>query len=218
MSQSTEKDLQIRTKIYEDLGNIAQSMSAPVRLKILQNLSNGPSSVEGLSLLINETIGNTSQHLQKMLRAGLLQCEKNGVSRTYSLTNNKILDLWFALQSLASDLSPHIKDGEEHLSPKELCSDLKLNEVINLVQNKKAILVDAREQKDAESTPVLGAINIPTNQINHKIKELSKSKIIFVFCRGRYCSLANPIVIALRKHGHKAYRLKETYYQITQAS
>lgn len=218
MHQLSEKDLLIKTRVFENLGHIAQSMAAPARLRILQILSNKSCTVETLSQMIDSTVGNTSQHLQKMLRAGLVRCEKDGVSRIYSLANNKVLDVWLSLQNLASDLMPQIQEDEETFCPPELCSGLTTAEILKQVASGKAILIDARMAEDFENTPALGALHIPSSQLNKHLSTLSKTKNIFVFCRGRYCALANPVVMSLRKKGFKAFRIKETSYQINQAS
>lgn len=192
-------------------------MASPIRLRILQNLANSPCTVEALSLKTNESIANTSQHLQKMLRAGLLKCEKQGVSRIYSLANDQVIEMWVALQSLAHSLSIQIREDEEALCPPELCTDLSLKEVLKLVRIGKAQLVDARDEDDTEGSPVPEALHIRPKDLKSKQSQLMKSKTIFVFCRGRYCTLANPLVEALRKQGFKAFRLREMAYEINKS-
>lgn len=217
MEKTSQHNVILRERIYENLGHLTQAMAAPARLRILQILSNKPCTVESLSQMIDETVGNTSQHLQKMLRSGLVRCEKNGVSRIYSLSNNKVLDAWLSLQDLASDLIPQIQSDEEELCPLELCSEQTAPEILKQVKSGKAILIDARMLEEFESTPVFGALHIPNAQLNKHLSTLPKSKTIFIFCRGRYCPMANATVIALRKKGYKAFRMKETSYQINKA-
>ncbi|UXR63746.1 helix-turn-helix domain-containing protein [Bdellovibrio bacteriovorus] len=189
-------------------------MASPIRLRILQSLANSPSTVETLSVKSGESIANTSQHLQKMLRAGLLKCEKNGVSRIYSLANEKVLEMWLALQNLAFQLNPQIQQDEKALCPDELCTSLSLAEVLKLVKSGKAVLVDARELDDADGSPINGALHIPPADLKKNSAPIAKSKTVFVFCRGRYCTLANPLVEKLRGKGFKAFRLREMAYEI----
>jgi rhodanese-related sulfurtransferase len=168
--------------------------------------------------MVDGTIGNTSQHLQKMLGAGLIHYKKDGVSRIYSLTNTKVLDVWLALQNLAFDLIPQSQEDEEELCPPEICTSLQISEILKQVKAGKAVLIDARTLEESENTPVAGAIHIPSSQINKRLVDFPKSKSIFVFCRGRYCTLANPAVILLRQKGYKAFRIKETSYEINKAT
>ncbi|OYZ21702.1 MAG: hypothetical protein B7Y39_08865 [Bdellovibrio sp. 28-41-41] len=217
MTKSSEEPLQCKRRIFENLGSITQSLASPARLRILQILSNKPCTVEVISEMADENIGNTSQHLQRMLRAGLVRCEKQGVRRIYSLTNNKILDIWLSLQELAIEIAPQIQVDENYLSPAELCSDLELSQILKLVKLGKAVLVDSRTVEEFESSPAKGALNFPASQLSKMTASLSKTMTVFVFCRGRYCVLANQVVTSLRKKGFKAYRLKETSYQINAA-
>ncbi len=217
MIKQGEELLKCKRRIFENLGSITQSLASPARLRILQILSNKPCTVEVISEMADENIGNTSQHLQRMLRSGLVSCEKQGVRRVYSLTNNKILDIWFSLQDLASEVAPQILVDENFLSPEELCSDLELSEILTLVKLGKAVLIDSRSKEEFENSPAKGAINFPASQLNNLTASLSKSKTVFIFCRGRYCVLANQAVISLRKKGFAAFRLKETSYQINKA-
>lgn len=217
MNKNDEVLLQSKKRIFENLGTITQSLASPARLRILHILSNKPCTVELISEMADENVGNTSQHLQRMLRAGLVRCEKQGVRRIYSLANNKILDIWLSLQDLAIEIAPQIQVDENHLSPAELCSDLELSEILKLVKSGKAVLADSRTEEEFESTPAKGAFSFPVSQLSSLASSLSKSKTVFVFCRGRYCILANQVVISLRKKGFKAFRLKESSYQINKA-
>lgn len=197
-----------RARVFENIGTISQSIASPIRLRILQSLANAPSTVEGLSLKTGESIANTSQHLQKMLKANLLHCEKKGVSRIYSLANDDVLEVWLSLQKLASSINPQVQQDEQELSPPDLISNLNIDEILELVESNKAILLDARDAEDISGSTVPGAISVSLNQLQKQISTLPKKKKIFVFCRGRYCTLANPIVEALRSKGYDSYRLK----------
>lgn len=214
MKQQNETQQLIRSRIYDSLGLISQSMASPIRLRILQSLANSPCTVESLSQKSGESIANTSQHLQKMLRVGLLKCEKQGVSRVYSLANQKVLDVWLALQNLASELHPQVQLDEKVLCPEELCTPLSTGEVLKMVQAGKATLVDARDLEDSQGSPIHGALHIPQADLKKSLPTFSKNKTIFVFCRGRYCTLANPLVEKLRGKGFKAFRLREMAYEI----
>lgn len=209
--KNIENDLSVKARLYENLGVITQTMSGPVRLKIIQNLCNRPYTVEDLSLTVNETIGNTSQHLQKLLKAGMVNVEKDGVSRIYKLSSHKVVDAWIAIQLLAEDLDPQIQMDQNKFCPPELCTPHDIGQVAKQIKSNKAVLIDAREKSETDNTPVSQAHNVTDNKF---LNSLMKTKIIYVFCRGRYCSRANNVVLDLRKKGYKAFRLKENSYQI----
>lgn len=203
-------ETELRSSIYENLSVIMSAMSAPVRLRIVQILAQSPRSVEELSGEIQQSIANTSQHLQKMAAAGLVGCRKKGVSRIYSIANPQILKIWESLQVLGEELSTEVADATEELVPSELCTDLSTESVYRKVKSGRAVLVDMREEKEREASPVEWASAFTAEDLLVKASQLAVSKEYFLFCRGRYCHLANKAVVSLRKSGFKAYRLRES--------
>ncbi len=205
-----------RDRIFESLSPITQSLGSPGRLRILQVLSNQASSVENLSQSTCQTIGNTSQHLQRLLHAGLVKVERKGVSRVYSLANPHVAQLWFSLQQLASELSPEIRHEESIVAPAELCTEFKISKIFKMLKKQEAILIDVRTKEEWESTPVLFASHISIDNFEEHLNEIPKSKTVFLYCRGRYCGMANPAVRLLRKKGYEAYRLRESALEINE--
>lgn len=209
--------LEARSRIYDNLGEIALALGSPVRLRIIQFLTNrSQSSVEEISQGTGQLIGSTSQHLQKLRQAGLVRVKKEGVSRIYSLSNPDIISLWINLQELAVKISPEIRDDEELLSPSDLCSSRSLKEVLKDVKSNKALIIDVREDLDVLGTPVEGSLKIPAKKVLEASKKFVKNRPIYLFCRGRYCDLATTAVLALRERGYEAYRLKENSAQLNQ--
>lgn len=211
MKSSVESDKKI---VFESLSRIAQAIAAPARMRIIQILSNKPSGVEEISEKIQESIANTSQHLQKLKKVGIVIDSRQGVSRTYSLVTRDFVDIFLQIQELASRLSPELKAAEERLCPDELVADESLHDIISLVNKKKATLLDVRDYNEYEFSPAPMSIFFPRDEIKKNLKLLSKSKPVYIYCRGRYCALANNVVKELRKQGYRAFRLKEMAYEI----
>lgn len=207
---------QTKSLIFEHLGEMAQALASPVRLRIIQHLTNRSSHVEELSHFTGYPLGTVSQHLQKLRQAGLVKIEKQGTSRLYSLANKKVVEVWVGLQELASVVDPFVREKEEEIAPLEICARESVAEILEQVENKRAILIDVRDEADTDSTPVNGALHIPCEKVLSRLQELPKSKTIYLFCRGRYCELATNAVHLLRKKGFKAFRLKENSIQIGQ--
>lgn len=215
-NQSTSSLNIARGEVFSALSDIAHAMATPARLRIIQILSNRPSSVDELSGRIGESIANTSQHLQKLKKAGMVSDSRLGLKRTYSLTNPIITDAFLQFQVIASNIMPRAQAAEEELCPTELRPDLTLDGVLKDVRLKKAVLIDVRDREEFEATPAPMAIFFRRDQIKNSLDLLSKKKPVYAFCRGRYCYLANDVVRDLRKRGYLAYRLSEMSHEIAQ--
>lgn len=214
MNQTGLATKDARGEAFSALSAIAYAMAAPVRLRIIQILSNRPFTVEELSEWIGESVANTSQHLQKLKKAGLVADLRIGVKRAYSLADPGITDALLQFQKIASNVMPVVKIAEEELCPEELRSDRTLVEILEDVQANRAVLIDVRDKEEFEATPAPMAIFFPRDQIKKNLDLLSKKKTVYAFCRGRYCYLANDVVRDLRKRGFRAYRLREMSHEI----
>lgn len=209
---------EIRSGVYETISQVVAAFASPARLKIIQILAQGECSVEELSKETGETVANVSQHLQRLARMKIVSCEKRGLSRIYKVANPMVLQLWEGFQTLAHEVDEGLDRKEDLLTDSALLAEEAPGEVFDLVLAGKAILLDARTSKESSLTRVPGALAIPVddliNSSNHKSLGLVKSKPVFVYCRGRYCSYATDAVRYLRSLGYKAYRLRESPFQL----
>lgn len=60
------------------------------------------------------------------------------------------------------------------------------------------IVIDVRKQSEFESEHVVGAINIPLNQINHKISEFPMDQTFILHCAGGYRSMIAASILKSR--------------------
>lgn len=206
---------QVKVQVFEKLGEVTAALGSPVRLKLIQLLAQSPKSVEELCQASGESVANTSQHLQRLAKEGLVFSTKSGLSRIYEVKSPHVIALWESIQNLAHELSPELDEAEDKITDASLRSSSSIDEVLRQVASGKAVLIDVRDEKEALSTPVRGSISIPLSAINGGASELKKSKTIYVFCRGRYCSMATDAVKKLREQGFRAYRLRESSFVIS---
>jgi len=219
LNNTKQKDLNaLNTEIFEIIGHIVSSFSSPIRLKIIQILANSEYSVEELSLETGESIANISQHLQRLAKVKIVSCQKKGVSRIYKIHNPKVLELCEKLFDLAHEIENELDIKEDLLTNTSLLSSSETDKILDLVSNDKATLLDVRTAKESNATLVPGAIALPLINLKKAITkneiELSKSKPIYVYCRGRYCNSATDAVKFLRTQGYKAYRLRESPFKL----
>ncbi|MBF0206436.1 MAG: ArsR family transcriptional regulator [Oligoflexia bacterium] len=197
-------------KLFEIVAVLASSIGQKSRLKILQLLSQAPRSVENLAELSGESTANTSQHLQRLYKDGLVSVHKDRLSRIYSLRDERIASFIENLLDLAECISTDYLKCSNQITNDEIKNQKSIVEIIKEVKNKKAVLLDVRDEYEAECSPVTGALTIPLKKISSRAKSFSKSKIYYLFCRGRICHTASEGVQILRKLGFKAYRLHES--------
>ncbi len=83
-------------------------LSDPMRLRILQFLENGESSVSALTTAVESTQPNVSKHLKTMQDAGLLARRQEGNTVFYSIADPTVFDLCDVVcSSLAERFTAH---------------------------------------------------------------------------------------------------------------
>jgi DNA-binding transcriptional ArsR family regulator len=87
----------------------------PLRLQLLQTLSQGERSVAELVATSGTTQANVSKHLQLLLRAGLLQRRKDGLHGYYSVADPSVFQLCdLVCGSLSERLSGQLAAVDAH--------------------------------------------------------------------------------------------------------
>lgn len=218
MNDASSRLRAVRSQIFEKLGTLALALGSAVRLRLIQVLAQGPHTVEELSEAIEESVANTSQHLQRLARVGVVQIRKDGVRRVYSISDPRVLQIWESLQDLAHVLFSDLALAESEISDLDLRSPISANQVLEQVQSRRAVLLDVREERDFQATPVAGATWLAIEDLKTRSDSLPKSRPVFVFCRGRYCSMATEAVKLLRAKGFEAFRLRESSFALNQLS
>jgi DNA-binding transcriptional ArsR family regulator len=78
-------DLESVRRLAKERSAIVKAMAHPTRLLVMEVLTQGEKCVNDLTLLAGCDVTTLSKHLAVMRRAGLLQCEKRGVSVFYQI-------------------------------------------------------------------------------------------------------------------------------------
>ncbi len=80
---------------------IARALADPKRLCVLESLSEGELSVSELSSCVGCQVPNMSQHLAVLRAAGLVRSRREGSTVYYRLTDQRILDAYRLIQTIA---------------------------------------------------------------------------------------------------------------------
>ncbi len=196
--------------IFDQLAIVAKSIAHAHRLELLEQLGQGERSVDVLANRTGLSVANASQHLQQMRRGGLVTARRNGKFTLYQLSDNSVLDLVSALQTIAERHLAEVdrivlsyfrdRDSLEAVSRKELMRRLKDGLVT---------VLDVRPADEYALGHLPGAINIPLKTLSRHLKKLDRSREIIAYCRGAYCVLSFEAVAALRARGFSARRLED---------
>jgi DNA-binding transcriptional ArsR family regulator len=81
--------------------SIARALSDPKRLCVLETLAGGERSVSDLSRDAGCQVPNMSQHLAVLRSAGLVTTRRDGNTVYYRLTDQRVLDAYRLIASIA---------------------------------------------------------------------------------------------------------------------
>ena len=87
------KGREFKDAMYDGLSKLLKALSNPFRLEIIEMLSQGEKSVEGIVQTTNLSIANASQHLQVLKNNNIVKSRKEGHYVYYSLINDDFLSL-----------------------------------------------------------------------------------------------------------------------------
>ncbi|TVR15277.1 MAG: ArsR family transcriptional regulator [Balneolaceae bacterium] len=200
---------EFKNKIYSELASITKALANPHRLEIIELLAQGPSSVEYIVDNTNLTVANASQHLQTLKSARLVRSERRGKYSYYSLASPKVFEVWETMRELGFSQNAEIgKLMKEFRESRHNLESMTSSQLLERMQQGKALLLDVRPREEYESGHIASAISIPSDELFEKLKELPKDKEIVAYCRGPLCAMAYDAVELLNKHGFKAVRLE----------
>ena len=75
---------------------------------------------------------------------------------------------------------------------------ITVEELESKLEESETLLIDVRKKSEFDSEHVLGAINIPLNEINQHLSEFPKNKPFIVHCAGGYRSMIASSILKQR--------------------
>jgi len=204
-------DRAIKTELFDEFARAAQALASGRRVEIIDVLANGERSVEELSRQVAMSIANTSRHLQILKEAGLVAATRNGTRVQYRLASPAVYQFWVALRSLAAERLPGVKGlVDAYLGSREGLEAISADELLaRLWAGEPLVMVDVRSMAEYQAAHVAGAVSIPLEELEQRLRELPRDREIVAYCRGPYCAFAPEAVRTLREHGYTARHLAE---------
>jgi rhodanese-related sulfurtransferase len=197
-----------KSELYTQFARIGKALSSPHRIELLDLLAQSPRTVESLANELALSIGNASAHLQTLKEARLVEARKEGLYVHYSLADNSVGELLQKMRLVAERRLAEIdRLVKTFLSERESLESIDLDELAGRVKAGTVLLVDVRPKGEYEAGHIAGAVSIPHDELDRRLKELPRTREIVAYCRGPYCVFADEAVKTLRAHNRKARRL-----------
>jgi rhodanese-related sulfurtransferase/DNA-binding HxlR family transcriptional regulator len=209
---NTMKGREFKDAMYDGLSKVLKALSNPFRLEIIEMLSQGEKSVEGIVQTTSLTIANASQHLQVLKNNNIVKSRKEGHYVYYSVISNDFLSLYqhvikYAVKEIAELEKIMNRQREDNKS----LDAVSLDDLENMIADENVLLLDVRPPLEFEFGHITGAISVPMNELMGQLKSISRDKEIIAYCRGPFCVLADEAVKILSEKGYNVRRLDEGY-------
>ena len=206
------KGREFKDAMYDGLAKLMKALSNPARLEIIEMLSQGEKSVEGVVEATNLTFANASQHLQVLKNNNIVRSRKEGHYVFYSLINDEFLALYqHIIRYAISEIAELEKTLNRQREDNHALNSVTLNELESMINNKDVLLMDVRPPSEYELGHITGAVSVPMKELLCCLKDFSKEQEVIAYCRGPFCVLADEAVKILSENGYKVRRLDEGY-------
>ena len=206
---ATTRPTSLKTAIYEQIARIGQAAASPSRLELLDLLSQGARTVEGLARQTGQSVATTSHHLQVLRRARLVEAQKTGLYVTYRLADPQVGEFFLQLRRLAESRLAEVQQvTRQYLEGRGALEPVDNDELVRRVRAGEVTLIDVRPREEYVAAHIQGAISVPLADLGKRVRELQKRRDIVAYCRGPYCVMALDAVDLLRRKGFRAHRME----------
>lgn len=203
---------QFKDRLYAQLARLGKALASPHRLEILELLAQAERTVDSLATEIGLSLANASQHLQVLKQAALVDSRKDGLFVYYRLADPDIFQLSQVIRMSAerrlADLERLV---QEHFADRNHAEAVPMNELLKRARSKDVVILDTRPAREYVAGHIPGAVSVPVDELQRRLKELTRGKEYVAYCRGPYCVYADRAVEILRANGRRGRRLVEGF-------
>jgi DNA-binding transcriptional ArsR family regulator len=201
-----------KDRLYGQYARIGKALASPHRLELLELLAQSERTVESLADELDLPMPNTSQHLRALRAAGLVDTRREGVFIHYRLADDTVVPLSTALRTVAerrlADFERLVREEFKHRAELE---PVGLSELLRRARRDDVIVLDTRPAHEYRAGHIPGALSVPVDELQQRLRRLPKHKHYVAYCRGPYCVYADRAVAILQTSGRQARRLKEGF-------
>ena len=203
---------EFKDRLYGQFARLGKALSNPYRLEILELLAQGQRSVESLATELDVSVANASQHLQALRQAALVESRKDGLFVHYRLADPEVFQLSKVIRSVAERRLAELERlVNEHFTSRLDAEPVPMPELLKRARSKQVVILDTRPASEYFAGHIPGALSMPVDDLQRRLKKLTTSKEYVAYCRGPYCIYADRAVEMLRAAGRRARRLADGF-------
>lgn len=201
-----------KDRLYGQFARIGKALASPHRLELLELLAQGERTVDSLAGELGLSLANTSQHLQALRQASLVETRKQGLFVHYRLVEPAVIDLCRALRTVAERrLAELDRLVREHFGDRAEAEPVRMDELLERAKSQEVVILDTRPPGEYAAGHIAGALSVPVDELQRRLRQLPKDHEYVAYCRGPYCVYADRAVEILRSKGRRARRLLEGF-------
>ena len=201
-----------KDSLYGYFADLGKALASPVRIEFLELLAQSERTVESLATETGVSLANASQHLQALRHAGLVESRKQGLFVHYRLADPAVVGLCAAIRQVAERRSLELQRlVREHFGDRAEAEAITMADLLKRSRTQDIIVIDTRPASEYAGGHIAGAISVPVDDLQRRLKELPKRKEFVAYCRGPYCVYADRAVEILHASGRRAKRLIEGF-------
>jgi DNA-binding transcriptional ArsR family regulator/rhodanese-related sulfurtransferase len=201
-----------KDRLYAQFARVGKALGSPHRIEILELLAQSERTVESLASEVGISLANTSQHLQVLRQAALVDSRKDGLFVYYRLAEPAVFELCATVRRVAerrlADLERLLDD---HFEDRSQTAVVSMRDLLERMRSSDVIVLDARPAREYEAGHIAGAISVPIDELQKRLRSLPRDKEYVAYCRGPYCVYADRAVELLAKSRRRARRLMEGF-------
>jgi rhodanese-related sulfurtransferase len=145
-------------------------------------------------------------------QAALVETRKDGLYVHYRLAHQAVSALSGGIRTVAEARLAELDQlVRTHFAARAGSEPVSMNALLKLLRSKSVVVLDTRPAEEYAAGHIAGAISVPVDALQRRLRELPKDKDYVAYCRGPYCVYADRAVELLGKSGRRARRLRDGF-------
>lgn len=198
--------------LYAGFAQVGKALANPLRLILLDLLSQSERSVDELAEESGARLANTSAQLRVLRGAGLVTSRKEGTRVWYRLAGGEVAGLAAELRAVAhAQLAEVERAARDYLGDLSELEPVSRAELARRLSDGSVVVLDVRPTLEHRAGHIPTARSVPLEQLEARLSELPIDVEVVAYCRGRYCVYAPEAVRVLRTRGYVTNRLEDGF-------